>query len=217
MGINPEVVIRVGGYIGLFGTVFAESGLLIGFFLPGDSLLFSAGFFASQHLFGFEIWVVASGCFVAAVLGDSVGYSFGQRIGKRIFNRRESLVFNPAHIDRAQAFYENHGPWTIVLARFVPIIRTFAPIVAGAGRMPYRTFLIFNIVGAFLWAVGLSLLGFTLGNAIPGLENHLELIIVVILILSIAPAIAHALRDPLQRQQLRLIGKALRGKATRSK
>jgi membrane-associated protein len=217
MGISPETVIRVGGYIGLFGAVFAESGLLIGFFLPGDSLLFTAGFFASQQLFGFEIWIVVVGSFIAAVAGDSVGYSFGSRVGKRIFRRKESLLFNPSHIDKARAFYEKHGAKTIVLARFVPVVRTFAPIVAGTAHMPYRSFLFFNVFGGLLWAVGLSLLGYTLGNVFPGLEHHLELVIVGIIVLSVLPALIHALRDPLQRQQLRLVGKALSGWISRSK
>lgn len=210
-----ETIIKVGGYIGLFAIIFAESGLLIGFFLPGDSLLFTAGFFASQGLFGFSIVPLALGCFVAAVAGDSVGYSFGNRVGRKIFRRKESVLFNPAHLDKAKRFYEKHGPKTIVIARFVPVVRTFAPIVAGAGEMKYRTFIVFNVLGGLIWAVGLTVLGYALGSSIPGLEHHIEIIIVGIISLSILPVLIHAMRDPAQRQQIKTLAKTIRRRLSR--
>ena len=138
-------LIKTVGYIGVFAIVYAESGLFIGFFLPGDSLLFTAGFLASQKLLSLPVLIV--GCFLAAVLGDSTGYAFGRRMGRRLFQKGDSFLFHKKNVLRAQAFYEKHGAKTIVLARFMPIVRTFAPIVAGIGEMRYRTFVIFNILG----------------------------------------------------------------------
>ena len=184
--------IKLAGYIGVFGFVFAESGLLIGFFLPGDSLLFTAGFLASQGYL--NIWVLAFGAWIFAVIGDSVGYAFGKRVGIKIFTKEDSFWFHKDHIVRAQHFYEKHGGKTIILARFVPVVRTFAPILAGVGDMKYKTFLIFNVVGGLLWGVGLSLLGYVLGNAIPDIDRYLLPVIVGIIILSIIPGVFHLLR-----------------------
>ncbi len=185
--------IKLAGYIGVFGFVFAESGLLIGFFLPGDSLLFTAGFLASQgHL---NIWLLSLGSFFFAVIGDSVGYAFGKRVGPALFKREESRLFKPSHLLKAQAFYEKHGRKTIVLARFMPIVRTFAPIVAGIGQMHYRTFLAYNIIGGALWALGLSWLGYFLGNAIPDIDRYLLPIIAGIIVLSVLPPIIHVIRE----------------------
>lgn len=193
-------LIKTVGYIGVFGIIFAESGLLIGFFLPGDSLLFTAGFLASQGFL--NIWVLAIGCFIAAVSGDSAGYVFGHKIGKRIFHKEDSLVFHKDNILKAQAFYEKHGPKTIVLARFMPIVRTFAPIVAGVGNMHYPTFLAYNVLGGFLWAVGIALAGYFLGHMIPDVDKYLLPIILVIIFLSVAPSAFHILKDPAHRKQL---------------
>lgn len=185
--------IKLAGYIGVFGFVFAESGLLIGFFLPGDSLLFTAGFLASQgHL---NIWLLSLGSFFFAVIGDSVGYAFGKRVGPALFKREESRLFKPSHLLKAQAFYEKHGRKTIVLARFMPIVRTFAPIVAGIGQMHYRTFLAYNIIGGALWAIGLSWLGYFLGNLIPDIDKYLLPIIAGIIVISILPPIIHVWRE----------------------
>jgi len=141
-------LIETVSYIGVFGIVFVESGLLVGFFLPGDSLLFTAGFLASQGLF--NITILGLGCFIAAVAGDSVGYFIGQKFGKKLYNRKNSKLFNKEHLVKAQKFYDKHGGKTIIIARFMPIIRTFAPVVAGMADMKYSTFLFFNLFGGFL-------------------------------------------------------------------
>ena len=193
-------LIRTVGYVGIWAIVFAESGLLIGFFLPGDSLLFTAGFLASQGYF--NIWVLVIGCFIAAVVGDSVGYGFGHRYGRKVFNKEESLFFNPKHLIRAEEFYEKHGKKTIILARFVPVVRTFAPIVAGIGRMEYRTFLAYNIVGALLWAVGVTLLGYYLGKSIPDIDKYLIPGIIIIILLSVAQPMYHLFKEPENRAMI---------------
>lgn len=188
------------GYMGIFAIIFAESGLLIGFFLPGDSLLFTAGFLASQNVFDIKILSLLT--FVAAVAGDSVGYAFGHRVGRRLFHRHESLFFHPDHLIRANNFYRKHGKKTIVLARFLPVVRTFAPIVAGIGDMDYKTFLTFNIIGGFLWAVCIPFAGYFLGNAIPDVDRYLLPIIAGIIVLSILPQTIHVLKDESSRKQL---------------
>lgn len=186
-------LIKAVGYIGVAGMVFAESGLLIGFFLPGDSLLFTAGFLASQGFL--SIWILAPLAFIAAVVGDAVGYSFGRRVGRTLFRREESMFFKPAHLERAEAFFERHGGKAIVLARFLPIVRTFTPIVAGAGRMRYPRFAVFNIAGGLLWAVGVSLAGYFLGSAIPNIDRYLLPIILIIIVISVAPTAIHVWRE----------------------
>ncbi|MGH2684613.1 MAG: DedA family protein [Actinomycetota bacterium] len=183
--LEPRELLEAFGTIGLFLIVFAESGLLIGFFLPGDSLLFTAGLLASQGHLNFPVILV--GCFVSAVAGDQVGYAFGRRVGPALFRRPNSRIFKQSHIDRAQEFFDEHGSKTIVLARFVPIVRTFAPILAGVGRMHYRTFLTFNVVGGFLWAVGVTTLGFLLGETIPDIDKYLLPVIALIIFLSLLP------------------------------
>ncbi len=203
LGMDLEQLIRSIGYIGIWAIVFAESGLLIGFFLPGDSLLFLAGFMASQGLFSLPI--LALGCFIAAVVGDSVGYSIGKRYGKRLFQREDSVLFHKKNIVRAQAFYEKHGSKTIVLARFVPVVRTFAPVVAGIGDMHYRTFLSYNVIGGFLWAVGITAAGYFLGNLIPAdlLDKVLLPIIALIIVVSVAPAAYEILKTPEGRAEIK--------------
>lgn len=181
--------VEKGGLIALWCIVFAESGLLIGFFLPGDSLLFFAGFLASSA--GREVLpgglpAVALVAFTAAVLGDQVGYMFGKRVGPALFDRPKSRVFNPANVVKAHRFFERHGAKTIVLARFVPIVRTFAPIVAGVGAMSYRTFAVFNIVGGLLWGMGITTLGYFLGE-IDFIEKNIEVAAVIIVAISLAP------------------------------
>ncbi len=193
-------LIKTIGYIGVFAIVYAESGLFIGFFLPGDSLLFTAGFLASQNILSLPVLVV--GCFVAAVLGDSTGYAFGRRVGRRLFQKEDSLFFHKKNVLRAQSFYEKYGAKTIVLARFVPIVRTFAPIVAGIGEMRYRTFVIFNVFGGLLWAVGVTLAGYFLGNLIPDVDKYLLPIIFLIVVVSVLPGVVHILRDPEMRSDL---------------
>lgn len=191
--LEPTILIQTAGYIGLFAIVFAESGLFFGFFLPGDSLLFTAGFLASQDFL--NIFILVPLVFVAAVLGDNAGYAFGRHFGPKIFKREDSFFFHRDHIRRAETFYENHGPKAIVLARFMPVVRTFAPIVAGVGKMHYPTFFFYNIVGGVLWGIGLPLLGYFLGSVIPGIDQYLLPIIIVIIVASVLPGAVHVLRE----------------------
>ncbi|HBW73862.1 MAG: hypothetical protein UX10_C0026G0009 [Candidatus Magasanikbacteria bacterium GW2011_GWA2_45_39] len=195
-------LIKTAGYLGIAGILFAESGLFVGFFLPGDSLLFTAGFLASQGYLHIVPLMVLS--FVAAVAGDSVGYAFGRRVGPAIFNREDSLLFHKDHIERARKFYERHGGKTIILARFLPIVRTFAPILAGVGNMRYSVFLVYNLVGGFLWTIGLSGLGYFLGNTIPDVDRYLLPIILGIIILSVAPSAYHLLKEKSVRDHIKL-------------
>ena len=196
--LDPKELIDKVGLLGIWAIVFAESGLLIGFFLPGDSLLFTAGFFASSpssidealHL---PLVPLLVGCFVAAVVGDQVGYLFGKRVGPAVFKRPNSRLFKQSNVDKAQAFFDKHGAKTIVLARFVPIVRTFTPIVAGVSNMRYRTFVAFNIVGGALWAIGVTLLGYFLGQ-VDVIEENLELAILCLVAISIAPMVIEVLR-----------------------
>jgi membrane-associated protein len=183
------------GYFGVWGIIFAESGLLIGFFLPGDSLLFTAGFVASQQLL--NIWILIIGAFICAVLGDNVGYATGHKLGRKLFQREDSWFFQKKHIVKTQNFYQKHGKKTIVLARFVPIIRTFAPIVAGLGDMQYRTFMSYNLIGGFVWTVGITLLGFSLGKSLPAeqVDKYLLPIIGLIIIVSLLPSVLHVIKD----------------------
>jgi membrane-associated protein len=174
------------GEIALWLIVFAETGLLIGFFLPGDSLLFTAGILAGQGKL--DIAMVVIGCFVAAVIGDQVGFTIGQKAGPRLFRREDSRFFKQEYVDRTRHFFEKHGPKTIVLARFVPIVRTFAPTLAGVGEMPRRIFFRYNVVGAFIWAVGLTLLGYALGDAIgDNIDTYLLPLVAVIILVSLVP------------------------------
>ena len=181
------------GYIGIFLIVFAESGLLIGFMLPGDSLLFTAGIFASQGFF--NVWLLCALTFVAAVLGDNVGYAFGKRVGPRIFSKKDSLFFHQKYIDKSQDFFDKHGGKTLILARFTPIVRTFAPILAGVGKMEYKRFFFYNVIGAVIWAIGVTLLGYFLGSLIPDPDKYIIPGMIIIIALSILPSIWHVIRD----------------------
>ncbi|MBI4079188.1 MAG: VTT domain-containing protein [Candidatus Levybacteria bacterium] len=195
----PELIKAV-GLFGVFAIVFTESGLLIGFFLPGDSLLFTAGFLASQGIFDIRVLVI--GCFIAAVSGDSVGYYIGHKFGRRLFHKEDSLFFHKDHLLRAQRFYEKHGGKTIILARFMPVIRTFAPIVAGIGTMHYSTFLFYNLIGGALWAIGVTLAGYFLGSLIPDVDKYLIPIVGLIILASISPGLYHALKSKEQRHRI---------------
>jgi membrane-associated protein len=192
--IDPQQLIRSFGTIGLFLIIFAESGLLIGFFLPGDSLLFTAGLVAARG--DLNIAVILVGCFVAAVLGDQVGYAFGRKVGPSIFSKPNSKLFKQEYVQRADQFFEEHGPKTILLARFVPVVRTFAPILAGVGSMKYRTFLVYNLIGGFVWAIGVTSLGYLLGDQIgeDNIDKYLLPIIFVIIVISVLPAVFVVLR-----------------------
>ncbi|MEO6462256.1 MAG: VTT domain-containing protein [Candidatus Eisenbacteria bacterium] len=195
-----EQSIRTIGLWGVFAVVFAETGLLIGFFLPGDSLLFTAGFLASQGVF--DIHALSHGCFVAAVLGNITGYAFGHRVGRKLFERPDSRFFKQAHLVKAHAFYEKYGARALVLARFIPVVRVFAPIVAGVGLMDYRKFMFFNLLGGALWAYGMTWLGYFLGSRIPGVDRYLLPIIGLILVLSVLPAVIHVWQDPEHRAEI---------------
>lgn len=196
-GVDLEQLILAVGLIGLFAIVFAESGLFFGFFLPGDSLLLTAGVISFAHPDTFPIWLVCAVCFVAAVTGDAVGYAFGSRVGRRLYDRPDSRFFKKSHLLAAEAFYRRHGGKTIVIARFLPFVRTFAPIVAGAARMPYPRFALFNFTGAALWAIGVPLAGYALGSVIPAevLDRWLYVIIAVVIALSILPTAIHIYRE----------------------
>lgn len=180
------------GYLGISLTVFAESGLFFGAFLPGDSLLFTVGLLASQGNFNvLLLWTLVS---ISAILGDNVGYASGKYIGPKLFTKEDSPLFRKSHVLRAHAFYEKHGKKAVILARFVPIIRTFAPIIAGVGKMHYPTFVLFNIIGGLLWSTSLIGLGYSVGNLIPGAKEYLEYIILGIIFLSILPIIIEYIR-----------------------
>lgn len=187
--LDPKFLIGTFGLIGVFAIVFAESGLFFGFFLPGDSLLFTAGLFASLGFF--DIALLMFGTAFSAVLGDSVGYAFGRRVGPAIFTREESFFFKRKYVEHAKNFYDKHGPKTIVLARFIPIVRTFAPIVAGVAGMEYSKFILYNWLGGFGWAFGMTGLGFLLGETVPGIEKYLWPIIFAIIFASFVPAVWH--------------------------
>jgi membrane-associated protein len=195
--LNPEKLILSAGYVGLFFIIFAESGLFFGFFLPGDSLLLTAGLLASRGVAGLNVVVLIPLLFVAAVLGDSVGYWFGAKTGPRIFNRDDSLLFRRKNLVAAKAFYEKHGGKTIVLARFMPFIRTFAPIVAGAADMRYRSFLSYNLIGGALWSIGVTLAGYFLAALIPQdqLDRYFTFIVIGVIILSALPTLIHLWRE----------------------
>ncbi len=191
--LEPQTLIMTLGTIGVIGIIFVETGLFFGFFFPGDSLLFTAGFLASQGYISFAGLLI--GTFIAAVIGDSVGYAFGKKVGPALFSREDSIIFNKKHVARAQHFYERHGKKTIMLARFMPIIRTFAPIVAGIGGMSYRTFITFNILGAFIWTWGMLWLGYGLGELIPNPDKYVLPIVLVIVAVSAAPALFQMLKN----------------------
>lgn len=196
LGLDPEKLIKSFGLIGLFVIVFAESGLLIGFFLPGDALLFTAGLLAALRngIFDHPIVLICALCFIGAVLGDQVGYLFGRRVGPELFDRPKSRFFRPANVVKAHEFLERNGSKTIVLARFVPIVRTFAPIVAGIGDMRYRTFAAFNVIGGALWGIGVPLLGYKLGEGHPWLKDRIEILSLVIVAVSVLPIVVEVLR-----------------------
>jgi membrane-associated protein len=178
-------LVRWGGYVVLVAIVFTETGLLIGFFLPGDSLLITAGLVAAAG--GLDPWLLTVLLSVAAIVGDSVGYAIGYRTGPHIFTREDSRWFSRAHLVRTREFYERHGGKTIVLARFIPIIRTFAPVVAGVGRMEYRRFLAYNVLGGIGWVASLTWAGYLLGQAIPDIGRYIHIVIAVVIVLSVIP------------------------------
>ncbi len=182
-----------GGYLVLFLIIFAETGLFVGFFLPGDSLLITAGIFAGAGKL--DIILLASVLIVAAIVGDSTGYWFGEKIGKPLFSKDHSKLFKRKHLLKAKDFYERHGGKTIIIARFVPVIRTFAPIVAGATDMNYRKFLHYNIIGGILWVLSMTLIGYYLGSVVPNIESNIGPLVIIVVIISLIPAIVGYIRE----------------------
>jgi membrane-associated protein len=191
--LDPDYLISSAGLIGLLAIVFAESGLLIGFFLPGDSLLFTGGLLVAGGKLDYPIWLVCVLVVLAAVAGDQVGYLFGRKVGPSLFRRPDSKLFKQENVEKAHEFFERHGAKSIVLARFVPIVRTFTPIVAGVSRMNYRVFVTYNVVGGLMWGAGVTLLGYWLGQ-IDFVHKHIELILVGIVLLSVIPIAIEFLR-----------------------
>lgn len=185
-------LIAWGGYIVLFIIIFAETGLLIGFFLPGDSLLVTAGLLASAGMLDI-VWLNAL-LIPAAIIGDATGYMIGYRSGKRLLNRPDSRFFKRSHVEKTQEFYAKHGGKTIVLARFVPLVRTFAPVVAGIAQMPYKEFALYNVFGGIFWIASTTLLGYFLGNLIPDIEKYLHYVIGAVILLSLLPVIIEVLK-----------------------
>ncbi len=199
-GINIEQIIQSGGLILVGLIIFAETGLLLGFFLPGDTLLFTAGFFAAQHKLplGWLLVVVVA----SAIIGDNVGYTIGSTAGPRIFKKKDGLLFRQEYIEQAEKFYDRHGGKTMLFARFVPILRTFAPLVAGIGKMPRKRFIGYDLVGASIWGVGVTLLGAVLGSRVPNIDKYLLPIIVAAMLFSFSPTIYHLAKDDKIRQKL---------------
>jgi len=198
VGLSINHIIETGGILLVAAMIFAESGLLIGFFLPGDTLLFGAGLYASQGRI--SLWWLIIAVIIAAVVGDNVGYSIGRRTGHRIFNKKDSLLFKTEYLEQAETFYQKHGGKTIILARFTPIVRTFAPVVAGVGKMSRSRFFSFNIVGATLWGAGMPLLGYYVGSKIPHLDQYIELVMFGVVILGLLLALAHVFKEKRNRQ-----------------
>lgn len=198
MLLDPILIIKAVGIIGIIIIVFAETGLFFGFFFPGDSLLFTAGILASQGFL--NIWILLIGCIIAAILGDSVGYWSGRKYGRKLFDRDAGFFFKRKRLYDAEIFYEKHGKSTIIIARFVPIIRTFAPIVAGIGNMNYSSFISYNIFGGVVWVSGLLLLGYFLGGMIPNPDTYIIPIVLLIIIISFLPIIIKMIRYRLNKQ-----------------
>jgi membrane-associated protein len=202
--VSPQHLLETFGTIGLFAIIFSETGLLIGFFLPGDSLLVLAGLFAAVdkppvHL---NLAVVLVGLFLAAVAGAQTGYFIGLRAGPALFRRPESRLFKHENVEKAERYFAKYGPKTIVIARFIPIVRTFANPMAGVGRMDLRTFTAFNVLGGLMWSVGVTMLGFALGKTIPNVQHHLLVVEAIIIILSVIPLGLEVIRSRRERTTL---------------
>ncbi|MFE3524245.1 DedA family protein [Streptomyces sp. NPDC059161] len=191
--LDPDYLLQTFGLAGLLLVVFAESGLLIGFFLPGDSLLFTTGLLVTTGKLDTPLWLVCVLVVLAAVLGDQVGYLFGKKVGPSLFRRPDSKLFKQENVEKAHEFFEKYGPKSLVLARFVPIVRTFTPIVAGVSGMNYRSFVTFNVIGGTLWGAGVTLLGAALGN-VDFVHKHIELILIAIVLVSVVPIAIEFLR-----------------------
>jgi membrane-associated protein len=201
--LEPERLIESFGSWALLGVcviVFVESGLLVGFFLPGDSLLFTAGLLTATGFISLPLWLVCITIFLAAFIGDQVGYMIGRTAGPAVFKRPDSRLFKQEHVDRTHAFFERYGGRAVILARFVPIVRTFVPVAAGVGRMSYRHFVSYNVIGAFLWGVGVTVLGYFLGQ-VEWVHQNIELVLVLIVALSVTPIAIEVLRHKLSARR----------------
>ena len=200
---EPGELIVWGGYPGLALIIFLETGALV-FFLPGDSLLVTAGLYAAKG--DLDVWALNLLLIPMAILGDATSYVIGKRSGPHIFNRPQSRFFKPQHMERARQFYARHGGKAIILARFMPLVRTFVPVVAGVARMPYRRFATFNVVGAAAWIVSMTLTGYLLGNVVPNIDRHIEKVIVVVVLLSISPGIVEFIRAKISARRAAEVG-----------
>ena len=186
---NVRELVRVGGYVGLTAIIFAETGLLVGFFLPGDSLIVTAGLLSAQPQFGLNVYLLGVLLTVAAIIGNTVGYLIGRATGPRLFTRDDSLLFKKKHLYRAHDFYQKHGGKTLIIARFMPIVRTFVPVVAGLGNMPLKAYTAYNVLGAIAWIWSMLFIGHFLGRMVPGIDKHIEPMILVIIFLSLLPGL----------------------------
>ncbi len=195
--IDIIALVQASGYLGILAVVFAESGVFFGFFLPGDSLLFTAGLLSSQGLL--NIWALILFVPLAAILGDNFGYWFGAKVGPKIFTREDSFFFHKHHIERTREFYAKYGVKAVILARFIPVVRTFTPVLAGVGEMPYRVFMKYNIMGGVLWSLSMLLLGYSLGAIIPDIDRYLLPIILVIIATSFSPIIHEVIMHKIKK------------------
>lgn len=200
--LDPETIISTGGLALIAFIVFAESGLLFGFFFPGDTLLFLAGTLSAQGQLN-SIFITIPVIMIAAILGGNVGYIIGQRAGPKLFKKKDGILFRAEYIERSEAFYEKHGGKTIMLARFVPIVRTFAPVVAGMGNMDKKRFMFYNVAGSALWGAGVTILGYYFGKYVPNIDKYILPIIGLVMILSFGPAVYHIAKDPKARALLK--------------
>ena len=192
---NVRELVRVGGDVGLTAIIFAETGLLVGFFLPGDSLLVTAGLLSAQPQFGLNVYLLGAILTVAAILGNSLGYVIGRVTGPRLFTRDDSLLFKKRHLYRAQEFYAKHGGKTLVIARFMPIVRTFVPVVAGLAEMPLGPYTAYNVLGAVGWIWSMLFIGYFLGRLVPGIDKHIEPVILVVIAISLLPGLISWYRE----------------------
>ncbi len=199
--VDIAELVKTVGYVGLFSIVFAESGVFFGFFLPGGSMLFTAGLLASQGFFNIYTLVITLG--TAAILGDSAGYWFGSKIGPKIFKKEDSLLFKKKHLEQTKKFYDKYGARAVVLGRFIPIVRTFVPILAGVAGMHYGKFIRYNIIGATLWAIGMTLLGYFVGVSVPNMQNYLLPIVITIVLLSVLPIFLEMRKKPKEVRERR--------------
>lgn len=213
-GFNPESIAQAGLWL-IALIVFTESGLLVGFFLPGDTLLFAAGILASQG--GLNIYATIAVIAGAAIVGDNVGYTIGRYSGKRLFKQEDGILFKREYMERADAFYKKHGGKAVVLARFIPIVRTFAPLVAGIGKMDRRMFFFYNVIGALLWSISVTTLGYFVGQRFPQLINYLEYVIIFVVFASLVPAVLHIARDPHSRALLKANIKSIFKRSSKTK